>query len=361
MGFIVDVAGNKDVNEIDELVNNVYNIPYQRTPFSKLNIVASRQLKEIVRNNHYSIIHFHTPVASAFGRWAVKEFRKNGSKVVYTAHGFHFFKGAPLVNWLVFYPVERFLSHYTDMIITINKEDYARVRSFKAENVEYVPGVGVNISKFLKINVDKKAKRKELGIPEEAIVLLSVGELNVNKNHGVVIKAVANLNYPNIYYVVCGTGEREGYLKRLAISLGISDKVKLLGFRDDVSEIYKISNMFIFPSFREGLSVALMEAMASGLPVACSEIRGNSDLIENGKGGYLIQPGNVRGFEKAIESIIIHSNMSYHFAKENCNKMKSFESKNVLRHMKNIYNQLTNYDKLEDKYIRTTNEELNWH
>ena len=334
MGYSVDVAGNKDVNELDEIVDNVYDIPYQRSPFSKQNIKASRQLKEIVRKNNYCLIHFHTPIASAFGRWTVRGFRKSGTKVIYTAHGFHFYKGAPFKNWLLYYPVERFLSRYTDMLITINKEDYVRAQTFKAKKVDYVPGVGLDVEKLVEIMVDRDAKRAELGVSDDAIALLSIGELNENKNHETVIRAIAKLEIPNICYVICGDGELKPHLKELSASLGIENKVSLLGFRTDLSEIYQIVDLFIFPSLREGLSVSLMEAMAAGLPVVCSNIRGNSDLIKDGKGGYLVKPNDVDGFAEAIEKVIFDSNS---MGLINTQIIKHFDIVEVTERIKKIY------------------------
>ena len=237
-------------------------------------------------------------------RLAAREARKKGTKVIYTAHGFHFFKGAPLINWILFYPVEKFCARFTDVLITINQEDYKRAQKFKAGKVEYIPGVGIDTKKFSEVVVDKSAKRKELGVPVDAFLVLSVGELNKNKNHDTVIKAIAKLNNPNVYYVICGQGTLENYLKDLINELGLEKQVKLLGYRRDIAEISKTSDIFVFPSFREGLSVALMEAMALGLPVVCSKIRGNVDLIEDGKGGYLVEPDDVEGFINAIRRII---------------------------------------------------------
>jgi len=340
MGYIVDVAGQKDVEDLDNLVNAVYDLPFQRNPFSKLNLLASRQLKEIVQRNNYDIIHFHTPVASAFGRCVVRQFRKDGLKVLYTAHGFHFYKGAPLLNWLLYYPVERFLARYTDILITINKEDYKRAQTFKAKKVVYVPGVGVDIAKYKNTSIDRSQKRNALGIPNEAFVVLSVGELNKNKNHEVAIKAIAKLNKPDIYYVICGKGDNDVYLKNLATSLGVADKVKLLGFRNDIAEIYKIADLFIFPSFREGLPVSVMEAMAAGLPVICSNIRGNIDLIESGKGGFTVNPNDAEELARCMLQIINNENKRIEMGCYNVKTVKKFDITNVKNEMYRIYGKI---------------------
>lgn len=174
---------------------------------------------------------------------------------------FIFFKGAPLKNWLFYYPVEKYLSRYTDILITINQEDYERAkRKFKAKQIEYVPGVGIDINKFQNIAVDGERKRADLGIYKDAYVMVSVGELNANKNHSTVIRALKRVNNPNITYIICGQGPLEEKLKDLIKELELSSQVKLLGYRSDIPEILKVSDLFVFPSRREGLSVSLMEA-----------------------------------------------------------------------------------------------------
>ena len=201
-GHQVDVAFNivQEVNsELIELGCKVHNLQFQRSPLKKQNYIAFKKLKKLIQDEKYDLVHTHTPVASACVRLACKSMKN--VKVIYTTHGFHFFKGAPLKNWLLYYPIERWLARYTDVLITISKEDYARAKkSFKAGRVEYIPGVGLDTKRFSKVVVDKLAKRREIGVPEDAFVLLSVGELNKNKNHETVIKAVEKLKNPNQKY-----------------------------------------------------------------------------------------------------------------------------------------------------------------
>jgi glycosyltransferase involved in cell wall biosynthesis len=285
---------------LNELGCTIYNIPFERSPWKTQNILAYRRLKEIIEKGQYNIVHTHTPVASAYTRLACLN-TNNNTKVIYTAHGFHFYKGAPLINWLIYYPIERWLSKYTDVVITINQEDYERAKkTFKCKKVEYLPGAGIDVSKFRDVVVDRSVKRKELGIPEHEFMVLSVGELNKNKNHETVIKAVAKLRDPNVYYVICGQGNLENKLRKLAFNLGVQDNVKLLGYRRDIPEILKAADLFVFPSYREGLPVSLMEAMASGLPVICSNIRGNRDLMKHNSSEFLVKPNDVDHYSRLI-------------------------------------------------------------
>lgn len=257
-----------------------YQMDFSRSPFNiKKNIAAYKQMYSLVRKERFDLVHCHTPVASAIARVVA---HKLHVKTIYTAHGFHFYKGASWKNWMFFYPVEKFLSHWTDVLITINKEDYQRAKkNFCAKKVVYVPGVGVDTDKFHSFLIDADAKRRELGVSNTDIMFLSVGELSHRKNHEIVIRAIKELNNPDIKYFICGKGELEGYLINLIKESGLESQVKLPGYRTDVSELCQAADLFVFPSRQEGLPVALMEAIACQTPVLCSNIRGNTDLVKD--------------------------------------------------------------------------------
>ena len=267
-----------------------HNIPFQRNPLHIKNMKAYSKLKNILNENDFDMIHCHTPVGGVIARLA-NRFSKHyqTTKMIYTAHGFHFFKGAPIINWIIFYPIERLCAHWTDILITINQEDYENAEKFKLKRegrVEYVPGVGIDIDKINAIPGDKRQLCNGLHISNDSVLLLSVGELNKNKNHQVVIKALPQLP-GNYHYVICGVGPLKEKYIQLAKQLGVSDRLHLLGYRSDVIRIMKSSDIFVFPSKREGLSVALLEAMASGMLCLASDIRGNTDIIQNGQTGYI--------------------------------------------------------------------------
>lgn len=339
-GNTVDIACNYNDLAIDPFYSDLgcksYQIDFSRSPLSLDNVKAYKQLKKVVENGDYDIVHCHTPNASMLTRLVCRKYRKkNGLKVFYTAHGFHFYKGAPKLNWLVFYPIEKICSRFTDKLITINREDYALAQGkFNAKEVCYVPGVGIDLSKFEDIQVDKGAKRREIGVPENAFLLFSVGELNENKNHQVVIKALAKLRNPQIHYAIAGVGEKREYLLQLAKELGVLKQVHLLGYRTDVMELYQCADVFIFPSIREGLSVSLMEAMASGLPCVVSRIRGNVDLINN-EGGALFIPNCVDDCYQAMMDVMCID--TERASKENKNHVTNFSISNVLTRTMKIY------------------------
>lgn len=336
-GYEVHVAAKNDfINEPCIIPNcdKYYDIKFARFPFSKVNINAYKELKKLIQENNYDIIHCHTPVAGVLTRLAAKN--SKNTTVIYTAHGFHFFKGAPLVNWLIYYPVERFCARYTDKLITINKEDYKRAKRFKLHKngkVYYVPGVGINLEKIQNLKVDIKQKKTEIGILEDIPVLLSVGELIKRKNHETVLKALSQIKDKNFIYLICGRGILMEYLQNLTKQLGLESEVKFLGFRKDIAEICKTADLFIFPSYQEGLPVALMEAMAAGLPVIASNVRGNRDLIEKEN---LFEPNDVKTLTSLIEKRFdVMENDG--FRKETYTNLEQYSLTNVLKQMAEIY------------------------
>lgn len=299
-GHIVDIATNETASKVPDCYREwgckIFPISTSRSPFCLGNVKAIKEIRNIAKN--YDIVHCHTPLAGMATRLACKPLRKKGLKVFYTAHGFHFYKGAPIKNWLIYYPIEKICSRWTDTLITINKEDYERAkRCMHAKNVEYVPGVGIDVDKFKNTVVDRNEKRKEIGVPEDAFLILSVGELNENKNHQVVIRALGQLKDNNIHYVIAGEGDKKEYLAKLAKGLNVN--LHLLGHRSDVAELYKTADVFCLPSKREGLNVSIMEAMASGLPCIVSNVRGCSDLSDKNIDG-LCESYNADSFLKAI-------------------------------------------------------------
>lgn len=304
-GYETYVATKENKEVTIEYCDHFISIPFERSPFHVNNIKSYRVLKKYFEKENFDIIHCHTPVAAAITRLAAKKSRKQGTKVFYTVHGFHFFDGAPIQNWIIYYPVEKWLAQYTDVLITINKEDYQRAKKkFHAGKVEYVPGVGVDLEKcHVKDDFSHTDYRTGLGLKSDDIMLLSVGELNENKNHQIVIRAMAQIKNPKLQYFIAGEGTMKSHLIELAQKLNLSDQVHLLGFRKDISELLASSDIFIFPSYREGLSLALMEAMVSGTMIICSDIRGNRDLIEDGYNGYLFRPNDADRLKLLIESV----------------------------------------------------------
>ena len=341
-GHTVDLA----CNEIDMPVPDyfrewgckVHQISCSRSPLNKSSLTAIKEIRVLVESNKYDIVHCHTPVAAMCTRLACRKVRKNGTKVIYTAHGFHFCKGAPLLNWLIYYPVEKLCSCFTDVLITINQEDFALAKKkMKAKKVEYVPGVGIDLSRFQNVQVDRSAKRKEIGVPEDATLLLSVGELNENKNHEVIIRAIAQLNNFNIHYAIAGKGDKESHLSELAGALGVAEQVHLLGYRTDIVELNYSADIFCFPSFREGLGLGALEGMACGLPIITSNVHGINDYSIDGVTGYKCSPIDVNGFASAIQNCISGKLDLSAIGKGNKEIVKKYEVSRINDIMKEIY------------------------
>lgn len=318
-------------------------VPFERSPFSKSTFIAYRKLKKVIEKENFDMIHCHTPVAAFLTRLAAKKVRKKGTKVIYTAHGFHFFKGAPLINWLIYFTVEWIGSFFTDALITMNKEDYDIADKYlHAKKTFFVHGVGVDICKFKKSDKTREEKLNELKIPTDSTVILSVGELSKRKNHEVILKAISKIKGKNIYYCIAGIGEKYEYLKELAKELNISDRFILLGFRKDINELLSCLDIFCFPSLHEGLPVSVMEAMSVGIPCIVSNVRGNNDLIDDNKGGFLVSTRSVEEFKDKIIFFMNNKDVNKEFEIYNKEKIKNYALETVLEEMIKIYEEQEN-------------------
>lgn len=338
-GYEIHIAARNDADEhMRSLIcDRYYNIPFIHSPFHIQNLHNYRMLRSLLETEHFDIIHCHTPIASVLLRLACKKTRNNGTKVIYTAHGFHFCKDTPFWNRLLYYPIEKLCSKQTDLLITINEEDFSFAkRKLPIAKIVYVPGVGIDTKRFATSPAERQANRIKLSVRENAFLMLSIGELSQNKNHKTIIRALATLKSPDIHYIIAGEGKEEKALRRLAKKLGVADRVHLLGYRYDIPELCKLADLYIHPSYREGLPIAVIEAMASGLPVIGSDIRGNRELIDS-KGGTLCTPNDIQGFAKAI---IQHRNdrtLALAKGAYNAQKARAYEKDDIDRMILQLY------------------------
>lgn len=308
LGIEVTMACNMDMADKEGYEEDcqkygitVIHIDFERNPMCKKNFTAYKQLNEIILLGGYDVIHCNTPIGGVIGR--ICGHRNQVKKVIYQAHGFHFWKGAPFKNWMVYYPVERMLAHWTDILITINEEDYQQAKKFKLhKNGKLIlhPGVGVNVSNYANIVINGK-KRNEFGIGSNQIIFITVGELIKRKNQAVLIEAMKLLNRKDVVLLIVGDGELKSTFQSKIKEDGMDNQIKLLGFRSDVGELLKMSDCFVFPSLQEGLPGALMEAMAAGLPCIASNIRGNIDLL--GKSGELFEPWDIDNLVRLMQKM----------------------------------------------------------
>lgn len=283
-----------------------------------------------------SVIHCNTPIGGVLGRICGKKY---GKKVIYMAHGFHFFQGAPLANRTIFKFIEQQMAHKTDILITINQEDYEAAQKFKLAKggkVYKVNGVGVDLHAFDSVDVDIKEKRKSVGLPDDAIVGIVVGDLNDNKNVATIVRALP-FTYPNVHLLICGFGPLEQKLKQQAEEGNVSERCHFLGFRTDVKELYKASDMFIFASQREGLPRSTMEAMLAGLPCVVSKIRGNVDLIDEGKGGLFFSPKDYNKLAEEINMLAGDERQRKEYGRYNQERIKQYDIEVVKQQMLDIY------------------------
>ncbi|MST78577.1 glycosyltransferase family 4 protein [Prevotella copri] len=320
----------------------LHNIHFARSPFCSQNIDCYKQLKSIIDENHFDLIHVHTPTVSILTRLAARKARKEGTTVMYTCHGFHFHNASPKKNWMMFYPMERLMSRFCDYIVTINKEDFNRAKTFHAPNVRYIPGVGVNINRIHDCKIDKKAYKREIGVPEDCVLILSIGEMIERKNHEVIVRALAKVQNPNVFYAICGKGPIREHLEQLANELGVGERVKFLGFRKDIPELCNVADISAFPSRIEGLGLAGIEAMAAGVPLVSSNVHGILDYVIDGKTGFALDPEDVDGFAKAISILVDDENLRNVMAGNCWNAVAPFEIDNALHVMWGIYDEILN-------------------
>lgn len=318
----------------------LHNIAFARSPFSLENVNAYRKLKKLIEGNAFDLVHCHTPTVSILTRLASRHVRKRGSIVMYTCHGFHFHRASSKLNWIIYYPVERLMSYYTDYLITINNEDFCRAKKFACKNVRYIPGVGVDLKKIRDCNIDKNQYKKSLGLPDNAIMILSLGELIKRKNHEIIIRALTKVSNKNVYYVIAGKGPLKDYLKQIALENGLNDRVVFLGFRTDVAELCNTADISAFPSRIEGLGIAGIEAMAAGVPLISSNVHGILDYVKDGMTGYTCAPDDVDKFAIAIETLVSDKSLRDSMAKNCIEAVKPFDLECALSAMWNIYDEV---------------------
>ncbi|RRD95387.1 glycosyltransferase family 1 protein [Clostridiales bacterium COT073_COT-073] len=345
LGYEVHYAANyntpvygEDNSRLENTGIICHQVDFVRSPFQIIkNIKALVQLIQIMREDNYQLVHCHTPMGGVLARIAA--FTTRTAPVIYTAHGFHFYKGAPLLNWLMYYPVEKLLARITDSLIVINQEDQKNAHNFHLRGngkLWYIPGVG------LKKQAKRTAKeyyqfREKLGISPDMVVLTSVGELTKRKNQIQIIEAMKAFRDKKVKYLICGTGaEEQTYLNYIREN-HLEKQVILMGYRTDVADILKASDIFIFPSKQEGLPVALMEAMQIGLPVICSDIRGNQDLIKDRQGGCLIKNDNIPEYINAIKALSKDNKMRRQMGMWNHQQMENFLLDKVEERMRLVY------------------------
>lgn len=342
MGYDVTVVANKDHLGADNITKyfednniNFINVSFSSNkPISFKTFKSYFSIRKIIKNTYYDLIHVHTPIVGILTRFAARKSRKKGTKVVYTTHGFYFHSKSSKKSWKLYYTAEKMASKWSDLIITINKEDYENAKTFKTCPVEYIPGVGVNVNKFKNVEINVNDYKKDLNIALDKKVILTIGELSYRKNHVAVLEALNKIDHSNIIYLICGiqmnSDGTEKLLKDKAQEYGID--MRLLGLRKDVPQICKCANLGIIPSLREGLGLAGIEMIASGLPVIGSSVQGIRDYI-NKENGELVDIDDINQLSKLIEK---------HLSSPCCNpnSVDCFSLENSIKEQARIYHNI---------------------
>ena len=322
---------------VDKYKFVVHKINFTRFPFTLKNIKARKKLIKLCKEQKYDLIYCHQPVGGVMGRMVG---HKLHIPVVYVAHGFHFYKGGPLKNKILYGTIEKHYSRYTDVLVTMNDEDYNASQKMHAKKCVKINGIGVDMTKYKSDpNLDEVAFRKELGVDKEDFVILSIAEFIKRKNVITLIKAVESMNNPRVKLLLCGRGVLKEELERYVADHKLDDRIKFIGYRKDIPQCIQVANVLALASYHEGLPKCIMEAMAQAKPVVCSDIRGSRDLI-GGEGGMLLPPTDVAGFAVAFEKLARDKSLCEKYGKRNQKFVQNYSIDKVLEQMKKIFEEL---------------------
>lgn len=359
LGFEVHYASNfkqpayKKRCNFSKLGIQTHPISIRKSPLNIWgNFLAFLQLRKLMNQEEFALIHCHNPMGGVLARIATIGLKGRRPWLIYTAHGFHFYRGASLWNWIFYYTAERILAHRTDCLITINHEDLKVAKGFRLRKngfVACIPGVGVDIVRF---QADSgRLTRQQLHIPEQALFILSVGELNENKNHVAILKAMKQLRDSTIFYGICGTGT-PGYQRKLldlANEWGLENQFRLFGYQEKIEDYLHLADIFAFPSYREGLGIAALEAMAAGCPLITADNRGTREFMIDGCTGIMVPPEDIHGFAKAIRQM---KDSGYCAKVSECckSRVKDFRKEVTQKKMRRIYQECERRMQIENSY-----------
>lgn len=344
-GYEIHVAARDNLAEKNGLkldfADKIFNVPFSRSPKNPDNVKAYKQLKKIIEENDYSVIHCNTPVGGVIGRLVAKKARKKGTKVYYTAHGFHFYDGAPKKNWMIYYPIEKhFANHNTDVLITINEEDYKLAKERFKTNVKRIHGVGVDPNRYGPVQCDEKSRiRSELGYEPKETIVLCVGELLPNKNQEMLIRSVALLRDRDFFVrvLIAGNGRNREYLEGLVKELHIEDRIVFLGYCTNLEIYQRMVDFSVSCSKREGLPLNIIEAMLSRKAVIGTVNRGHSELIKDGENGYLVQVNDCQSLAERIVAVSENEDLKQRMGDKGYEFAQQYVFSSVVKELEEIY------------------------
>ena len=343
-GCEVHVAARDNLAEKNGLqldfADQVFDVPFERSPFSARNLAAYKQLKQIVDRGGYHVVHTNTPVGGILGRLAAGQARKKGCQVFYTAHGFHFYQGGPRKSWLIYYPIEKFMCRYTDKLFTITNEDFQLAKERFSVDSCRIHGIGANGKKYVPAGREEQlALRKELDIDADCKVILCTGELNANKNQITAIRAMEQVvrQLPEALLLLAGNGPTEEELRTAIREAGLESHVRLLGYHTDLERFVKASDLIVSCSKREGMPLNIIEGMLCQKPVVASVNRGHRELVIQGETGFLLKPTDVEGFAQKIVELLEDSELSRRLGQAGCARAQAYGSSAVSLELEEIY------------------------
>ena len=341
MGNTVECVCSKTGFWFDELRDKfgfkMHEIDFGRNPFKLKNLKAYKKLKQLQKQEKFDLVYCQQPVGGLMGRLIGKKFK---IPVIYVAHGFHFLKGNSKIKNIMFKTIEKWLAKYTDVLITINEEDYEASKNWKAKHKYKIPGIGFDINKYDNSEFDKKEFKQSLGLKEDDFVVLTVAEFSPGKNYDTMLKTIAELKNTNIKLISCGRGKCEDQIKAQIKELGIEDKVILLGYRKDINRIMQVSDIYFLPSHREGLCLSMIESMNFALPIVTSRVRGCQDLVEEGKNGFLEEKNDYLAYAKDIKKLATDTELYSAMSARSKELAPTYSIENVKKQLEDIYDKL---------------------
>jgi len=344
-GFEVHVMANSNGQQAEGF-DKYYDVKIERSPFSLKNLMAYKVAKKIIDSEQYDIVHCHTPMGGVIGRLASRKIRKRGAKVLYTAHGFHFYKGAPIINWLLYYTMEKALVNYTDAIITINSEDYSRLNKMISKQPckpYFLNGVGVDTKRFHPSSLELRNANKKANGYNDRVLLFYAAEFIKRKDHKFLIENFYKIHeaHPNAMLLLAGKGPLKGKIEKLVQRLSLDDSVRFLGFRKDIPELLSMVDINLSTSFQEGLPINVVEGIASACPELVSSIRGNVDAVKNGYNGFVYRVNNSEDFCEKARVLLSNEELRLQMSNNNLEQIKALGIDVIVKQMASIYKEFT--------------------
>ena len=346
-GYEVHVAARDNLAEKNGLAlqytDEFFPIPFERSPFDRRNIKAYKALKEVFEKQRYDIVVCNTPMGGILTRMVAQKYRKTGTKVVYIAHGFHFYKGAPKKNWLVYYPIEKHFAKKCDVLVTINEEDYLLAKKKFKTRVERIHGIGVNEKRYYPISqAEKETQRAKFGYKKDEFIILTVGELLKNKNQIQVIQAVEEVakTHSNIRLLLAGNGKDRERLEGYVAERGLQKHVSFLGYCTNLQEYQRIVDVGVSCSIREGLGLNVIESMMSGNTFIATKNRGHNELIEDQRNGFLVEVGDFKTLANRLEQLLCDTALKENMQKRALEGIRPYALEETITEVTGVFESL---------------------